>query len=54
LLAVAVTGTRHAGQIEQRGVGRDEDGAEEHVLEQERVLEVDPRVVVLVFPQLFD
>jgi hypothetical protein len=52
LLAVAGTGPGHVGEVKQRGVRRDEDGAEEHVLDQERVLAVDQSVVVPVFAQL--
>jgi len=49
-----VAGPGHVGQVKQRGVRRDEDSAEEHVLDQERVVPVDLRVVVAVLPQLFD
>src|SRR5258708_1394333 len=54
LPAVAVTGPGYAGQVQECGVSRDEDGAEEHVLDQERVLAVNLRVVVPVFLQQAD
>jgi hypothetical protein len=52
--AIAVAGPAHVGQVEQRGVRRDQDGAEEHVLGLERVVPVDLFVVVLMRAQQLD
>ncbi len=54
LPAVAVAGSGHVGQVQERGVRRDTDRAEEHVLDQEWVPAVDLRVLVPVFPQQAD